>query len=218
MCCQQVFRDRLQRSFLLALILCALAPVSCLGQGTWTQETDRLAALLHWHAGSVVAEIGAGNGKLTVEAAERVGPSGKVYTTELDPDRLVQLKELADKQRNLTVIEAGQATTNLPAACCDSIFMRLVYHHLTQPAEIDASLFQALKPGGRLAVIDEEPRKGTEIPPGVPKNRLGHGVPQKVLIREVTAAGFRVESVSKDWPGRDVYHAMYCVVFLKPKS
>jgi hypothetical protein len=94
--------------------------------------------------------------------------------------------------------------------------MRLVYHHLTRPSEIDASLFRSLKPSGRLAVIDEEPSKESIVPEGVPANRIGHGVPQKVMIGELVSAGFEVETVSKDWP-RDEFHQMYCVVFRKKK-
>jgi SAM-dependent methyltransferase len=124
------------------------------------------------------------------------------------------LKELAATHSRIVPIQAGAADTNLPPACCDSIYMRLVYHHLTKPAEIDASLFRSLKQGGRLAVIDEEPRKGSAIPEGVPKNRGGHGIPQKILIGELTAAGFQVETIQNDWPS-DAYHQLYCVVFRK---
>ncbi len=176
-----------------------------------------MATLLKWHLGSVVAEIGAGNGKLTVAAAHRVGPSGRVYSTEIDENTLVHLEELAAKEKDITVIRGAEAKTNLPPACCDSIFMRFVYHHLTKPAEIDASLFQSLKPGGRLAVIDENPREGTSIPEGVPKNRGGHGVPEGILINELTAAGFTVDADLKHWVSRDAYHDVYCVVFRKPE-
>jgi len=154
-----------------------------------------------------------GNGKLTLAAAQRVGPSGKVYSTELDATALSHLEELAAKETNITAVKAAEADTNLPAGCCDSIFMRLVYHHLTRPAEIDASLFRSLKPGGRLAVIDEDPSKGTSIPEGVLKNRGGHGVPQKILISELVAAGLEVENAYNDWPSRDAFHQIYCVVF-----
>ena len=207
----------LRRSFIVAVALCALGVAPCRGQDTLQQEADRLATLLNWHPGTMVAEIGAGNGKLTLAAAHRVGPSGKVYSTELDATALAHLEELAAKERNITAVKAAETDTNLPPGCCDSIFMRLVYHHLTRPAEIDASLFRSLKSGGRLAVIDEEPSKGTTIPEGVPKNRGGHGVPQKILISELAAAGFEVETVSNDWPSRDAFHQIYCVVFGKTK-
>lgn len=175
------------------------------------------ATLLNWHPGSVIAEIGAGRGELTVAAAQRVGSSGRVYTTELDPKSFARLRELAGSVKYIIPVRAGEGDTNLPAACCDSIFMRLVYHHLTKPAEIDASLLRALKPGGLLGVIDEDPPSGSSIPDGVPKNRGGHGIPEKILINELTAAGFKVETIQNDWLSHDAYHHVYCVVFSKAK-
>jgi SAM-dependent methyltransferase len=207
----------LRRFLPVALALCAFGAAPCLAQGTWQAEADRLASLLEWHPGTIIAEIGAGKGQLTLAASHRVGPSGKAYTTELDPEALAHLQQLAAENKNIIAVKAAEADTNLPAACCDSIFMRLVYHHLTKPDEIDASLFRSLKPGGLLAVIDENPHEGTSIPPGVPKNRGGHGVPQKILISELTAAGFKVRTIDNDWPSRDAYHDIYCVVFRKPK-
>lgn len=206
-----------RRSLIFAIVLCVLGAAPCHGQDTFQAEADRLATLLNWHPGTVVAEIGAKNGKLTLAAAHLIGPSGRIYSTELDSEALAHLQELSAKQRNITVVKAGEAETNLSPSCCDSIFMRLVYHHLTKPAEVDASFFQSLKAGGRLAVIDEDPHEGSVIPDGVPKNRGGHGIPRKILISELTAAGFEVEAVSNDWPSRDEFHEMYCVVFRKPK-
>jgi hypothetical protein len=58
----------------------------------------------------------------------------------------------------VTVIEGAAASANLPAACCDAIFLRHVYHHLGDYGAFNKSLQSALKPGGRLAIIDfEEP-------------------------------------------------------------
>jgi predicted methyltransferase len=89
--------------------------------------------------------------------------------------------------------------------------MRLVYHHITQPAEIDASLFRSLKPGGLLAVMDREPPAGSKRVEGVPENRGGHGMPQKILIEELTGAGFQVVKSVDAWTS-----SLYCVVFRKP--
>jgi len=204
------------RHVVLALLLGALALGACHGQDQDQKEAGKLATLLNWKPGSVVAEIGAGDGGLTLAAAERVGPTGRVYTTELDSKKLAKLESLAAAQKahNITVVKAGEAETNLLRECCDSIFMRRVYHHFTQPAQEDASLFQSLKPGGLLAVIDFPPGKGPgklEPVKGVPKNRGGHGMPKQLLVDELSAAGFQALTTPTDWPGED-----YCVVFRKP--
>ena len=92
--------------------------------------------------------------------------------------------------------------------------MRDVYHHFTHPAEIDGSLYRALRPGGLLAVIDFPPGFFLNlIAPvkGAPKSHKGHGIPRAVLIEEFTASGFQVEKVPRDWPARE-----NCVVFRKP--
>lgn len=197
---------------LIALLLSAIALPVC-GQD-YKEESARLAQLLNWHEGSVVAEIGAGAGEMTLDAAARVGPTGHVYSNELSSEKLAHLKELGagERNHNITVLEGSQSGTNLPPECCDSIFMRRVYHHLTEPQKMDASLFQSLKPGGMLAVIDFPPR--TELPTveGVPANRGGHGIPKKILIQELTAAGFELASQPADWPNDN-----YCVIFRKPE-
>jgi predicted methyltransferase len=196
----------------LTLLFGALALAACHGQAQDWKDADKLATLLNWKPGSVVAEIGAGDGGLTLAAAERVGPTGRVYSTELNPKELAKLESLAaaQKAQNIIVVKAGKAKTNLPRECCDSIFMRQVYHHLAQPAKIDASLFQSLKPGGLLAVIDQVPRKGTKPPKGVPKNRGGHGMPKQLLIDELSAAGFQELTTPSYWHGEE-----YCLVFRK---
>lgn len=179
-------------------------------------EIHRLARVMDWKTGQVIADVGAGEGEIGFAAAATVGSGGKVFLTELDKQKLEQLEK--EKQRrklaNVIVVTAAEKETKLPDRCCDAIILRHVYHHLTAPAEMDASLMRALKPGGRLAVIDFAPRKSlSESDPvkGVPANRGGHGIPQKVLVDELKAAGFAVEKTFDDWPDGD-----YLVMFLKP--
>ena len=124
----------------------------------------------------------------------------------------MSLREYAKKRdfKNVAVIESGEAETNLPASCCDAIFLRRVYHHLTKPVEFDASLIRALKPGGKLAIIDFPPHPEYGKVKGVPKDREDHGILQKILIDELTKAGFQLEEIVYDWPTTD-----YCVLFVK---
>jgi len=180
--------------------------------GNAADEVKRLAALMEWKPGTIAADIGAGDGKYTFAAVERVGASGKVYATEIDGKKLEELQGEVAKRKleNVTVVESKEADTNLPSGCCDAIFLRHVYHHLTKPVEFDRNLARSLKLGGRLAIIDFAPRSGLEPVEGVPSNRGGHGIAQKLVIEELSAAGFEVEKIVNDWPDDS-----YCVLFVK---
>jgi len=130
--------------------VCALSAifVACV-HGNAADEVKRLAALMEWKPGTIAADIGAGDGKYTLAAVERVGASGKVYATEIDRKKLEELEGEVAKRKleNVTVVESKEADTNLPSGCCDAIFLRRVYHHLTKPVEFDRNLARSLKPG-----------------------------------------------------------------------
>lgn len=181
-------------------------------QANQPQEITRLAEVMHWRAGTIVADVGAGDGAYSFEAAEKVGPSGRVYATEIDQEKLKILRvEVAkSKLSNVIIVNSAADDTKLPSSCCDAIFLRHVYHHLTQPLDFDRNLVRSLKPGAQLAVIDFPPSPNSELVEGVPKNRGGHGIPKKVMVEEVTSTGLRVEKVIDDWSERD-----YCVIFVK---
>ena len=191
--------------------LCFLGGVA-LGAGDGSKEIARLAQLTGWKPGSVVADIGAGDGSYSFAAAQKVGPSGHVYAIEIDTEKLKALRTETAKRNleNVTVAEDTADDTKLPSNCCDVIFLRHVYHHLTQPAEFDANLVRSLKPGGSLAIIDFPPSAGSSLPEGVPKNRAGHGIAEKIVVEELTNAGLKVEKTVDDWSGQD-----YCVIFVK---
>jgi len=201
-----------KRLFLLLLTCVATAISAVEASGNTSEEIKRLALLMGWKPGTTVADIGAGDGKYSFAAAERVGVTGKVFATEIDTKKLEELRAEVAKRKlqNVVVVDSKDADTNLPTGCCDAIFLRRVYHHLTKPTEFDANLVRSLKPGGRLAIIDFPPRSGLDPVEGVPSNRGGHGIPQKIVIEELTAAGLEMEKAVNDWPGDD-----YCVLFLK---
>lgn len=203
---------RSKQAGLLALLCAASTAFTILARANAADEMKRLAALMDWKPGTIVADIGAGDGSYSFAAVEHVGTTGRVYATEIDAKKLAELKAEVTRRKlqNVIVVESKEGDTNLPTACCDAIFLRRVYHHLTKPSEFDANLVRSLKPGGRLAIIDFPARSGLEPVEGVPANRGGHGIPQKVVIEELTAAGLQMEKVVKDWPEND-----YCVLFVK---
>jgi ubiquinone/menaquinone biosynthesis C-methylase UbiE len=167
---------------------------------------------MEWKQGMAVADIGAGDGSYAFAAVERIGATGKVFATEIDAEKLKALRAEIKKRnlQNVVIVESGDAETNLPASCCDAIFLRRVYHHLSKPLEFDASLLRSLKPGGKLAIIDFPPHPEYGKVTGVPKDREDHGIQQRILIDELTTAGFQLEKIVDDWPANN-----YCVLFVK---
>jgi predicted methyltransferase len=155
------------------------------------RDAPRLVEVLELKPGMTVADVGTGGGAMAVVLGHWIG-SGRVFATDVTERSLRTTREYAKKEglTNVTVIEGAAASTNLPPACCDAIFLRNVYHHITAVDAFNSSLFESLKPGGRLAIIDFEGRKGSPIPEGVPANRGGHGIPPSVVIEEMKRAGF----------------------------
>jgi len=198
---------------LLVLVLAA----ACVGCESWSGfgfradggEMAQLRQVLNLGSGKVVADVGAGKGELTFALARTVGSEGRVFSTEIDPDRLRRLREgvLAAKLENVTVLEAQASDTALPANCCDAIVLRRVYHHLSDPPGVNAGLLRALRPGGVLAVID--------FPPPFFLGRGQFGVPADAVTAEVKASGFELVRLIDDWPGRGPLDT-YCALFRKP--
>ena len=191
---------------ILAVVVVAVVAVARGVGGDRAVEVARLVELLELEPGNTVAEIGAGSGWLTVEVAQRVGPNGHIFSTELSHRRRAAIEEAVEDASlgNVTVIAAAEDDASLPANCCDGVFMRRVYHHLSDAAAIDRSLYAALKPGGTLAIIDF-------TPDGWMGRVSGMGIAPERLVDEVTSAGFE-HLETADWPG--AYH--YVAVFERP--
>lgn len=175
-----------------------LVVLCLLGHPAYGQAPDdaadaaRLAEVLQLRDGSVVGDIGAGSGPLTVRIAPLVGSAGRVYSTDVNPQRLREITDRVQKSgaQNVTVVEGGSSVTRLPDSCCDALFMRDVYHHFAEPSDMNASLLRSLKPGGLLAVVDFPPRGGVTGPPAARDQGAAHGIQPEVLITELQAAGF----------------------------
>jgi SAM-dependent methyltransferase len=220
---EETMARRLRRWFVLGLVVLAgvgvLAVASLpylpLIHGTTAGEVERLAAWLEVQSGTRVADLGAGDGTFAVALARRVGSSGHVYATEIDDEQLADIRQATTEAglSNVTVIKGAVSRTNLPDACCDALFSRVVYHHLTDPVAINVDIVRALRPGGRLLIIDFEPggimnwigRLETADRHG------GHGTPKETVVREVTAAGFQLVRGPESWRGRT-----YAVLFRRP--
>jgi predicted methyltransferase len=168
-------------------------------QDEFASDAARLVTALKLDTGQTVADIGAGRGQLTVALAREVGPSGRVYATELNSDRLRDIRQAADSARleNVSVIEAHATRTNLPAQCCDVLVLRRVYHHFDNPHLMNASLRQSLKPGGLLAVIDFEPDSAESADPGNRDTGDQHGVTSATVVRELSQAGLELVAVEE---------------------
>ena len=199
----------------LAIALAALgaAPGTACAQDEFASDAARLATALRLEAGQTVADIGAGDGQLTVQLAREVGPTGRVYATELVEDRLEDIRRAVESAglTNVTVLEAHATRTNLPERCCDALVMRRVYHHIGDPNRMNASMRESLKPGGLLAVIDFPPDSGESTEPNGRDTGDQHGVTSRTVVRELGEAGFEVVTVEEG--GRN---GRYMVVVRRP--
>jgi len=194
---------RTVRRFITPLVLLTLALTAQPSAQNAQQnaaDAERLVTALDLHAGSIVGEIGAGDGALTVAIARTVGESGRVFSNEVSTDKVAGIARAvaAAGLANVTTIAGGETRTNFDERCCDAIFMRDVYHHFTDPAAMNASILASLKPGGRLAVIDFGPPPGGESASPAGRSADGHhGITLPTLERELKEAGFEIVSTAQ---------------------
>ena len=103
----------------------------------------------------VVADIGAGSGYFTFRIAAMV-PQGKVLAVDIQPEMLamVEARKLSENVSNVEGVLGDLQSTNLPPDSVDVAFLVDAYHEFSHPYEMMASIFTALKPGGRLILVE----------------------------------------------------------------
>lgn len=176
------------RIWICAAVL-TIAGVAAAGAQDNRADARWLAHALQLEDTSVIADIGAGGGELSLELSAIV-PRGKIYSTELGEESLRELREAVDSVGHIEVRPAHPDHANLPEECCDAIFMRNVYHHFVNPDSMNSSIWESLKPGGRVAVIDFAPRGGESSDPAGRATGRQHGITADTVISEMKRAGF----------------------------
>ena len=207
-------------SFALCTLAALILPACGDAESRMDREMGLLTEMLELAQGTTVADIGAGEGQYAFAAAQIVGEGGTVYATELDPEKLAAIEAAAAEQglSQVQVVQGETAATALPAGSVDAAFLRDVYHHITDPEPFLASLFETIRPGGRLVLIDFPPTFWLAFwtPKGIPENRGGHGITTELLIEEAEAAGFVPVRTVEEWPSSNFVTRTYGVAFLRP--
>ena len=153
------------------------------------EQPARLLDALKIQPGSAVADVGAGSGYFTFRLAERVGPKGTVYAVDLQTEMLALLRERARVRgfKNVRPVQGTITDPKLPPASVDLVLLVDVYHEFSHPAEMAAAMVRALKPGGRLVLVEyraEDPR--------VPIKRV-HKMSEAQIRRELSVPPLKLK-------------------------
>ena len=142
----------------------SIAPVMGVGGADWLdrpereKEEDPEGALnaIGIRPGMIVADIGAGTGYMSLRLAKRVGPSGKVYANDIQPEMLSRLRQNADKAKlkNIETVLGSDVDPKLPVGQLDLVLLVDVYHEFSQPQKMLRKIRETLKPAGRLVLLE----------------------------------------------------------------
>jgi len=170
------------------------------------ERTDLLISRFPLAEDDVVADIGAGTGYFTFPVAERV-PQGRVYAVDIQEEMLTFVEERIDEtgQSNVTPLLGTVTDPGLPESSVDLAFIVDAYHEFSHPREMGEALVRALKPGGRLLLIEYRAED-----PAVPIKPL-HKMSEAQVRREMDVLGLEwVET-------QDYLPQQHVLVFAKPE-
>jgi len=170
------------------------------------EAPGKAIAALNIRPGQAIADIGAGSGYYTLRLADAVGPQGRVYATDIQPEMLALIKKKIDARSpgNVELILGAETEARLPAAAIDMALMVDVYHELAQPQAFLRSLKTALRPDGRLVLIEFR-KEDASVP-----IRAEHKMSVREARMELEAEGFRFDRVI------DVLPWQHILIFRRP--
>jgi SAM-dependent methyltransferase len=171
------------------------------------ERPDLLVEELHLQSGMTAADIGAGSGYLSRRMAPIARP-GRVFAVDVQPQMVALLTELSHKPefQNLVPILADTDNVKLPTASIDLAVLVDVYHEMAYPYEVMRSLIRALKPGGRVVLVEY---RGED--PAVPIKPL-HKMSEAQIRREMSVLPLTWERTSERLP------LQHIIVFRKPAT
>jgi SAM-dependent methyltransferase len=185
-----------------------IAPVMGVGGADWLDRNEREAEenpdgaldAIGIKPGMVVADVGAGTGYMSLKMAKRVGPTGKVYSEDVQPEMLRRLRQNAAeaKLNNIQTVLGGEADPKLPPDTLDLILLVDVYHEFSQPQKMLRKMRESLKSDGRLVLL--EYRKEDPSIPIRPEHKMSV---QEVKL-EVEAEGFHLDKVLETLPRQHI--------------
>ena len=139
--------------------------------------------------GSAVADLGAGGGWFTMRLANRVGPNGTIYAQDVQPQMIDAITRRI-KRAGLTNVKTVLGTDSNPSlpAPVDAVLIVDAYHEFKQPVVMLGNVARALKPNGRIGIVEF---KKDGLGPGPP---MEERVEPERVIRDAEAAGLRLVS------------------------
>lgn len=164
------------------------------------EEPEKALDALGNLTGATVADVGAGSGYFTVRLSKRVGPSGRVFANDLQPEMLKMLGARLARERiaNVTLVQGGFDDPKLPPASIDLVLMVDVYHEFSEPQKMLRAIRTALKPNGRLVLLEYR-KEDPEVP-----IRLEHKMSVDEAKIELEAEGFRLSRVDDRLPRQHI--------------
>jgi ubiquinone/menaquinone biosynthesis C-methylase UbiE len=164
------------------------------------EEPDKALDALGPLNGLAIADLGAGSGYFTVRLAARTGAAGRVYATDLQPEMLKMLgaRLARENVRNVTLVQGAVDDPKLPPASIDLVLMVDVYHEFSEPQKMLRGIRVALKPGGRLALLEYR-KEDPDVP-----IRFEHKMSVAEAKMEIEAEGFSFVRVDNRLPRQHI--------------